>query len=200
MNHPGFESEFGDNFSVEVTGSGGNSLWSGSSDVDLVIVFWDYLHDDIVNIMKSMLSPLRNVADKRSIECVFKARIPVLKFVEKESKISVDITCNNTLPIHNTRLIYEYCLFDQRAHIMMITIKNLFKNCGIIDAANGNLSSYAICNMIIAFLQHRNILPNIQAMTKGKKLQKIKSVKRDSKNSHKFVTQEYDLDFESSMA
>jgi DNA polymerase sigma len=68
---------------------------------------------------------------------------------------------NNVLAVYNSELVYTYCQIDQRFHILAIILKYWAKKVGIIGAAYGYLSSYALVLMIIAFLQSRNppVLP-----------------------------------------
>ncbi len=74
----------------------------------------------------------------------------------------VDLNINNLLGVFNTALISAYCNVDQRFQIMAVYLRSWAKQMEIIGAANKYLSSYALTLMIIAFLQKKNVLPNLQ--------------------------------------
>ena len=94
------------------------------------------------------------------VERVFKSWIPLLKF--SYENYAVDLTCNNLMGIHNSWLLLAYWTFDQRAHILIKCLKYHLKQQGVIDGAAWYLTSYALCLMVIAFLQEKKVLPNLQ--------------------------------------
>lgn len=55
---------------------------------------------------------ISKVARKGTLTYVPANRIPVLKFIEDESGISVDFIVNNLLGITNSNLIYTYTQID----------------------------------------------------------------------------------------
>ena len=107
---------------------------------------------------------ISKVAKKGTLTYVPAAKVPILKFFDNESGIQVDFNVNNLLGITNSNLIFTYTQIDQRFHIMNVFLKWWAKSVGIVGAAYGFLSSYALTCMIIAFLQHTEppILPCLQ--------------------------------------
>lgn len=104
---------------------------------------------------------VKSVAKQGSLVLVPAARVPILKFTEKETGLEIDFNVNNVLGINNSDLIFTYCQLDHRFHIMCMFLKYWAKKCDIIGAAFGYLSSYALTLMVIAFLQSRSppVLP-----------------------------------------
>ena len=89
----------------------------------------------------------------------------LLKVIDYQSGINIDITVHTMLPFYNTILIRTYSLIDQRFHIMGIYIKYWVKKNKINGSIDKFLSSYAILILIIHFLQSEidiKVLPNLQ--------------------------------------
>ena len=55
---------------------------------------------------------VKSVSLANSLVFVPASRIPILKFVEKETGIEVDFNVNNILAMHNSELLYTYCQID----------------------------------------------------------------------------------------
>ena len=92
-------------------------------------------------------------------------RYSLLKVLDYQTLINIDITVHTMLPLYNTKLIRTYSLIDQRFHIMGIYIKYWVKKNHINGALDKYLSSYAILILIIHFLQSEidiKILSNLQ--------------------------------------
>lgn len=92
-------------------------------------------------------------------------RYSLLKVIDNDTGLTVDITVHTKLPLRNTRLIRTYSLYDQRFHLMGIYIKNWAKRNKLNGATDKYLSSYALLVMIIHFLQsevHPSVLPILQ--------------------------------------
>ena len=134
-------------------GSCHNGSWtSDGSDIDVTAVFFDSLTHNHHQLIKMCSKIISKVARKGTLTYVPANRIPVLKFIEDESGIQVDFIVNNLLGITNSNLIFTYTQIDQRFHIMNIFLKWWAKSVGIIGAAYGYFSSYALTLMVVAFL------------------------------------------------
>jgi len=83
---------------------------------------------------------------------IFNARVPLLR-LRFENILDVDLTCHNTRPLSNTRLLKAYSDMDPRIKDLGIAIKLWAKAAGICDATNSSLSSYAFMLLVVYFLQ-----------------------------------------------
>jgi len=85
-----------------------------------------------------------------------------------KKRFSCSIFINHLAPVFGARLIQKYCDLDKRVSIMINFVLFWAKSRGILTPRNGYLSSYAICLMIIFFLQLQNppVLPSIQLFCK----------------------------------
>ncbi|KAJ1933736.1 hypothetical protein EC988_009024, partial [Linderina pennispora] len=94
--------------------------------------------------------------------CVPHARVPIVKSWDPELRIASDININNTIALHNTRMIQTFVAIDARVRPFVMAIKNWTKCREINDAAfGGTLSPYAWVNLALNFFQTRSppILP-----------------------------------------
>ena len=160
---------------IEPFGSIVNNFMTEWGDIDICIVpkennliqnFWEYLEEikeEVINVQK--------VAKFTLIERY--PRFLLLKLVDKETNIDLDITVQNLLPISNTKLIRQYSLLDQRFHVLGIFLKFWVKKNKIHGALDKFLSSYALLILLIHYLQN-NIEPKILPI-----LQQIQNVKNE---------------------
>eukprot|EP00929_Paragymnodinium_shiwhaense_P040624 TRINITY_DN21183_c0_g1_i3.p1 TRINITY_DN21183_c0_g1~~TRINITY_DN21183_c0_g1_i3.p1 ORF type:complete len:965 (+),score=193.99 TRINITY_DN21183_c0_g1_i3:64-2958(+) len=98
------------------------------------------------------------------VEVVADARVPLLKCRSQE-KIDVDISFNNLLPLHNSRLLQHYALLDRRVQDLGRIVKWWAKKRSVNDAQTGTLSSYSHTLLVIHYLQHLGFIENLQDKT-----------------------------------
>lgn len=104
-------------------------------------------------ILGKQLAPLlrkhRQFAVREEILC---ARIPILK-LSFEGCLEVDLSCNNTDPLHNTRLLKAYADLDDRVRQLGIIVKLWAKANHVCGAFQSHLSSYSLTLMCLYFMQ-----------------------------------------------
>lgn len=81
------------------------------------------------------------------------AKVPILKFKDKQSGFEIDLNCNNAVGIRNTHLLHSYARLDWRVRPLVIMIKLWAQANNINDAKNMTVSSYSWALMVIHFLQ-----------------------------------------------
>ena len=150
---------------LQAYGSLMNNFLIEDGDIDISIVpknisieqFSVYLEEIKNEIIKNKFGKCENLQ--------ISTRYSLLRVIDYQTGINVDITIHTMLPMYNTKLIRIYSLFDQRFHIMGIYIKYWIKRNHIYGAPEKFLSSYAILLLIIHFLQSEiepKILPILQ--------------------------------------
>ncbi|KAI9469188.1 hypothetical protein BX667DRAFT_460688, partial [Coemansia mojavensis] len=73
-----------------------------------------------------------------------------------ELRIAADINVNNTIALHNTRMLQTFVAIDGRVRPFVMAVKHWTKCRDLNDAAfGGTLSSYAWATLAIHFLQTR---------------------------------------------
>jgi len=81
------------------------------------------------------------------------AKVPILKFFDREGGLEVDLSVNNPTSIRNTHLLYCYSQCDYRVRPLVLAVKMWAKDHGINEARFQTLSSYTITLMVIHYLQ-----------------------------------------------
>lgn len=150
---------------VQAYGSIMNNFLIEDGDIDICIV-----PDNITIEQFSVhLNEIRNEITSKNIGVYalshISPRYSLLKVIDNETGLTVDITVHTMLPLHNTKLIRLYSLYDQRFHLMGIYIKHWAKRNKLNGATDKFLSSYALLLMIIHFLQNEirpSVLPILQ--------------------------------------
>lgn len=85
-------------------------------------------------------------------QAVLNARVPIIK-LRFENSLEVDLSCNNTTPLHNTRLLHAYSSLDPRVRELGVAVKLWAKEAQVCGAAFAHLSSYSFVIMVLYFLQ-----------------------------------------------
>lgn len=78
--------------------------------------------------------------------------VPLIKIIDKDTNLHVDIVVNGLLGVKNSMLIKEYTKLDVWFHKLGLLLKWWAKHFKILGATDGFLSSYAYVLMMISFL------------------------------------------------
>uniref|UniRef100_A0A8C3AUC3 polynucleotide adenylyltransferase n=1 Tax=Cyclopterus lumpus TaxID=8103 RepID=A0A8C3AUC3_CYCLU len=135
-----------------LTGSSMNGLGCRSSDADLCLV------------LKGNVSISDSVLLYVEMTQLIRAKVPILKFKEKDSDLEFDLNINNTVGIRNTFLLRSYAYADLRIRPMILVVKKWARHHQINDASKGTLSSYTLVLMVLHYLQtlKEPVLPSLQ--------------------------------------
>lgn len=135
----------------------GMSLKGGDLDLCLSV------NDDNPKKILKRISGMMRGQGMENVKPLMRAKIPIVKFTDPRSGIDVDISINNSLALHNTRLMTHYVSLDQRVKQVAICVKHWALHRHLSDAPSGTLSSYAWSLLVVQHLQLEGIIPNIQA-------------------------------------
>lgn len=146
-------------FEVNIFGSTANGLClEGSPDIDISINFDDpYVNKNIIlrlisKWIKEEMSLVQTDGEVAYKEVV-KTMVPLIKIIDKETNLDVDIVVNGLLGVKNSLLIWEYTKLNVWFHKLGLLLKWWAKYFKILGATDGFLSSYAYVLMMISFLQ-----------------------------------------------
>lgn len=124
------------------------------------------LMQKLVNLNYGLQAQHVNSKEFRSIfqhvEAVPDAKVPIIRFIHVATGLEGDLSIYNTLPLRNTKLLRTYANFDDRILPLGFLLKQFCKTVEIGDASRGSLSSYAYLMLLIHYLQHKKVLPNLQ--------------------------------------
>lgn len=135
----------------------GLSLTNG--DIDLCLEFDGEPPKKVLKKIARML----NEDGMKDVKLVLNSRVPIVKFVDSQSLIPVDISVNNNLSVYNTELLKRYTEIDNRVKPFILAIKFWARNRGICEPTMGTFSSYAWTLIGINYLQTTTepVLPNL---------------------------------------
>ncbi|BFZ65401.1 hypothetical protein YB2330_006567 [Saitoella coloradoensis] len=160
----------GQDIRVHTFGSTENLLCTTTSDVDVCIV-WPGWED--LGLKVCAIARILSAKGMERVVCVPGAKVPIVKVWDAELMVACDMNVNNTLALHNTKLVKAYVELDSRVRPLAMIIKYWAKRRILNDAAGGGtLTSYTWICMIINFLQMRNppVLPCLHRIPYEKKI------------------------------
>ena len=132
---------------VEPFGSFVTGLYLPTSDMDLVILGnWEALP------LRTLERKLVPVAEPSSVE-VIEASCPIVKFVDRESGISVDISFNSLSGPQSAEMIKMFKKQFPVLPELVTVIKQLLLKLDLNRVYTGGLSSYSVTILVISFLQ-----------------------------------------------
>lgn len=154
---------------LELFGSSCNGFGFVKSDMDICLTFKNNKTGEGLEfgtIIDKLAEHLYKHRSLTNILPIKTAKVPIVKFGHRPTKIECDISLYNTLAQHNTRMLKTYSQIDQRVQELGYTVKLFAKLCDIGDASRGSLSSYAYILMVIHFLQQRKppVIPVLQEL------------------------------------
>ncbi|XP_068278519.1 poly(A) RNA polymerase GLD2 isoform X1 [Nyctibius grandis] len=151
-----------------LVGSSLNGFGTRSSDGDLCLV----LKDEPVNqktearhilslVQKLFSTKLSSYIERPQL---IRAKVPIVKFRDKVSRVEFDLNVNNVVGIRNTFLLRTYAYIENRVRPLVLVVKKWASFHDINDASRGTLSSYSLVLMVLHYLQTlpEPILPSIQ--------------------------------------
>ena len=140
-------------------GSFESGLSLSNGDIDLCLEFDGDSPKKVLNKIARML----NQDSMKNVKLITNAKVPIVKFIDSQSMIPVDISVNNNLSVHNTELLRRYCDFDPRVKPFILAIKYWARNRGICEPTSGTFSSYAWTLIAINALQtmQEPVIPNL---------------------------------------
>ncbi len=141
-------------------GSSESGLGLQNGDVDLCLEFKGEKPKKVLTKIARMLRD----DGMDEVTLISHAKVPIVKFIDKRSRIPIDISINNSLALYNTKLLKSYSECDQRVRPFILAIKHWALHRGICNAAYGTFSSYAWTLIALQNLQITQppVIPNIQ--------------------------------------
>jgi len=139
-----------------IFGSTFNGFGGDKCDVDMCLFpqgARGYQDKQKLSIVRSLLRKHCSQFIRGHIELI-PAKVPILKFQDKEGGLEVDLSVDNPTSIRNTHLLYYYSKCDYRVRPLVLAVKLWAKNYGINEARFQTLSSYALTVMVIHYLQY----------------------------------------------
>ncbi|XP_033736916.1 terminal uridylyltransferase 7-like isoform X2 [Pecten maximus] len=163
---------------LHLFGSSHNGFGFKQSDLDLCVTFKGKPTSeglDPVLVIEEITQKLKKHRGLYNVFPITTAKVPIVKFKHRRSRLEGDISLYNLLALYNTKMIQLYASLDPRVRCLGYAFKVFAKICEIGDASRGSLSSYAYILLLIYYLQQckPSILPVLQELYPGKKPERI---------------------------
>ncbi|ELU05986.1 hypothetical protein CAPTEDRAFT_208596 [Capitella teleta] len=150
-----------------IVGSSMNGFGDMESDMDLCLMLSHSQIDqkkDATEILRLLHTALRHCKFLSQVR-IIRAKVPILRFVDRISNVECDININNQVGIRNTHLLSAYSQMDARIVPLVKTVKRWARAQNINDASQGSVSSYSLVLMVLHYLQYGcspPVIPSLQ--------------------------------------
>lgn len=158
--------ELGPRWSLEVFGSIKSTFCTKYSDIDATCVWGPSEEEEDKEpqpepqtVLIERLSPLfRDRPQFKVVEEIPSAKVPILRLCFEE-KLDIDLSCQNTSAMRNSRLLRAYAQLNPRVKDLGLAVKLWAKAAGVCGASQSKLSSYTFTLLMVYFMQvHREIM------------------------------------------
>ncbi|TPX46774.1 hypothetical protein SeLEV6574_g03053 [Synchytrium endobioticum] len=149
------------NIPVHRCGSTSNGLALAGADVDACVLLSDVEGKE--NVMETVAAAFRQ-ADMKDIKVLTKARVPTVRMRDPATGVRINFCIQSSQSLHVSRLIAAYADVDPRFKPLATVIKHWAKRRNVNEPYFGTLSSYCYMLLLTFLLQHRGVLPCLQAI------------------------------------
>ncbi|XP_043699416.1 protein HESO1-like isoform X2 [Telopea speciosissima] len=160
---------------VEPFGSFLMDMFSAESDLDLSINFSDdrveFPREKKIQALRKfakLLYPLQRKGHVSSVQPILRARVPILKFVDRGTGIECDISVENKDGIVKSQIIHIIAAIDERFQKLSCLMKTWAKAHDINSSKDHTMNSLSIISLVAFHLQTRSppILPAFRDLFK----------------------------------
>lgn len=148
---------------VECFGSFETGLYLPTSDIDLVVISANgklaNSDDDDEALVRPPLRKLARalikagIADPRSVQVISKARVPIIKFVDRLTGHPVDISFNIASGLDGARFLKEQLRIYPALRPLLLFLKLFLDLRGLNEVFRGGLGSFSTACLLISFFQ-----------------------------------------------
>lgn len=145
---------------VESFGSFETGLYLPTSDIDLVVISADGTlesseDDQIRPPLRKLARALikAGIADSRSVQVISKARVPIIKFVDRLTGHAVDISFNIASGLDGARFLKDQLKIYPALRSLLLFLKLFLDLRGLNEVFRGGLGSFSTACLLISFFQ-----------------------------------------------
>ncbi|KAH8808535.1 hypothetical protein F5884DRAFT_374546 [Xylogone sp. PMI_703] len=143
-------------------------LYLPTSDMDLVCVSQNYM-DGRPPLLGLSLKGLRQferyllqnrLAIVGSTEVISKAKVPLVKYIDKVTGLKVDVSFENDTGLIANNTFKEWKIQFPAMPILVTLIKHILAMRGLNEPANGGIGGFSVTCLVVSLLQH---MPQVQS-------------------------------------
>jgi non-canonical poly(A) RNA polymerase PAPD5/7 len=103
-----------------------------------------------------------DLAIKGSIEIIAKAKVPLVKYIDKLTGLKVDISFENTTGIVANQTFQDWKTQFPAMPVLVTLIKHLLAMRGLNEPVNGGIGGFSVTCLVVSLLQ---LMPQVQSRT-----------------------------------
>ena len=136
---------------VKVFGSFASNLSLPTSDIDISITHEAH---DLISMIHALGGSLEKDGGFGHIEKITRARVPLIKFRDLATGVSIDASFNSANGPRNTEIVKRFIQEYPASRPLTLVVKHfLYHNC-LNEPYYGGLGAYGLFLMVVSFLQH----------------------------------------------
>lgn len=137
-----------------VFGSISTQFYVPSSDIDLVIMSEGPEFGQKPPLRKlARLLQAANLAEEDSIQVVSKARVPIIKYIDRVTSYPIDISFNTVSGTESAGLVKKYSSRFPALRPLTLVLKQFLEMRGLNEVYTGGIGSYTVTCLVLSFLQ-----------------------------------------------
>lgn len=161
-----------------IFGSSANNLGFSGCDIDLYIDCGVYpwleakteaaSREEAKDLTMFLARKIRQSGKAVKVEAIARARVPIVKFQDRSSRILVDLSFRNAMAVYNTQLINQYTRTHPLVRPYLMMIRYWAKIQGVSGGGRPSflITNYALTMMMLFYLMCRNdpIVPSVSCL------------------------------------
>lgn len=124
-----------------------------SSDIDLVIESQIMAHSNKVNVLQALATTMKRAGITDKVTIIAKAKVPIIKFVTRHGRFSVDISINQMNGVKAGTMVKRFLEHIPALRALVLITKSFLSQRSMNEVFTGGLGSYSIVCLAISFLQ-----------------------------------------------
>ncbi|KAI0093770.1 hypothetical protein BDY19DRAFT_918831 [Irpex rosettiformis] len=135
-------------------GSYQTKLYLPLGDIDLVIESQSMAYSSTAAVLQSLANTMKRAGITDKVTIIGKAKVPIIKFITRHGRFSVDISINQTNGVKTGSMINRFLKELPALRGLVLVTKAFLSQRSMNEVYTGGLGSYSIVCLAISFLQH----------------------------------------------
>jgi DNA polymerase sigma len=137
---------------VKVFGSYATDMYLPGSDIDMVVLSPDGKYDSRA-FLYQLGSRLKSSGIAQKVEVIAKARVPIIKFVDIQSTIHIDVSFERTNGIEAVEIIRSWADEFPCLRYLVVIVKQFLARRKLNNVHNGGMGGYSVICSVVNFLK-----------------------------------------------